>query len=315
MDALPEGYTARPATWDDGEAILEVILAADIEDVGEPDFTLGDLHADWNEPGFDLATNTQVVLDRDDTVVAYADASSGDGGAYAYAGNYTLPAHRPGGVDHWAVAWSAARAREIAREVGSDEMRTHAAPGEHRLEQLEREGFEIVRHFLRMELDLTTWEPPREGGPEGLSIAAPTLDDGPAVHAILEEAFADHWGHDPEPYASFATRHLERDDVDLDLWRLVRLDGEVVGALVARADGDGKVFVARLGVGRAARGRGVAARMLTDAFTTYRERGMARATLSVDSESLTGATRLYERVGMHRTFTVMQLRAPVSPAA
>lgn len=39
--------------------------------------------------------------------------------------------------------------------------------------------------------------------------------------------------------------------------------------------------------------------MLQLAFGGFLRRGKARVTLDVDAESLTGATRLYERAGMH----------------
>ena len=37
----------------DAEAVLAVILARDVADIGVPDFTLEDLRADWASPGLD----------------------------------------------------------------------------------------------------------------------------------------------------------------------------------------------------------------------------------------------------------------------
>jgi ribosomal protein S18 acetylase RimI-like enzyme len=39
--------------------------------------------------------------------------------------------------------------------------------------------------------------------------------------------------------------------------------------------------------------------LLRHAATTFHQRGIARMALGVDSASPTGATRLYERAGMH----------------
>ena len=47
------------------------------------------------------------------------------------------------------------------------------------------------------------------------------------------------------------------------------------------------------------RGRGYAKALLLHTFREFYERGMPRVTLGVDAESPTGATHLYERVGMH----------------
>ena len=47
------------------------------------------------------------------------------------------------------------------------------------------------------------------------------------------------------------------------------------------------------------RRRGLGRALLLHAFAEFRERGLPRAGLSVDSASPTGAHRLYEQVGMH----------------
>src|SRR5918997_364169 len=58
----------RPATRADAEAVLEVILARDVADIGHPDFTLEDVLADWAAPGVQLEHDSRV----DEGVRAYA---------------------------------------------------------------------------------------------------------------------------------------------------------------------------------------------------------------------------------------------------
>jgi len=41
--------------------VLRVLLARDVADVGYPDFTIEDLHADWATPGLDLERDARVV--------------------------------------------------------------------------------------------------------------------------------------------------------------------------------------------------------------------------------------------------------------
>jgi ribosomal protein S18 acetylase RimI-like enzyme len=53
-----------------------------------------------------------------------------------------------------------------------------------------------------------------------------------------------------------------------------------------------------LGVGRAWRGRGIGEALLRHAFGVFHTRGFRLVGLGVDSQNLTGATRLYERAGM-----------------
>ena len=54
-----------------------------------------------------------------------------------------------------------------------------------------------------------------------------------------------------------------------------------------------------LGVRRPWRRRGIALALLHHAFGELYRRGKHRVVLGVDSQSLTGALRLYERAGMH----------------
>ena len=61
---LPSDHTLRPPRRADDEAVLRVLLARDVADVGYPDFTIEDLHADWATPGLDLERDARVVDGR-----------------------------------------------------------------------------------------------------------------------------------------------------------------------------------------------------------------------------------------------------------
>lgn len=79
----------------------------------------------------------------------------------------------------------------------------------------------------------------------------------------------------------------------------VALEGtEIAGALIARTvEGSGWVDV--VAVRRSWRGRGLAKALLLRSFAELSRRGATTVALSVDAANETGATRLYERVGMH----------------
>jgi mycothiol synthase len=47
------------------------------------------------------------------------------------------------------------------------------------------------------------------------------------------------------------------------------------------------------------RGRGLGEALLRHSFVEFHRRGRRAVALGVDADSLTGATRLYERAGMH----------------
>ncbi len=58
-------------------------------------------------------------------------------------------------------------------------------------------------------------------------------------------------------------------------------------------------WVESIGVRRPWRRRGLALALLHHSFLTFYHRGQESVGLSVDASSLTGATRLYEKAGMH----------------
>jgi ribosomal protein S18 acetylase RimI-like enzyme len=129
-------------------------------------------------------------------------------------------------------------------------------------------------------------------------------DEGFAV--AMQEGFRDHWG--------FVETPLEDDLRD---WRafmentphfdpelfLLAMDGaRVAGTLCGIAqpgEGPPKGWIFGLCVLRPWRRRGLAQAMLLHSFGQLYARGMWCIGLGVDADSLTGATRLYEKVGMH----------------
>jgi ribosomal protein S18 acetylase RimI-like enzyme len=88
-------------------------------------------------------------------------------------------------------------------------------------------------------------------------------------------------------------------DYDPTLWFVVRAGEEIAAAVWNLANRNGGGYVAALGVRRRWRGLGLGKALLYHSFAEFVRRGQTRVTLGVDAESPTGATKLYERVGMH----------------
>ncbi|MDZ7577486.1 MAG: GNAT family N-acetyltransferase, partial [Candidatus Nanopelagicales bacterium] len=173
--------------------------------------------------------------------------------------------------------------------------------GEHeRNDAYSRAGFRHVRTFAQMRIDVaaTTLAPP---APRGVTSRVVCGDsDLRAVHAIYNEAFADHWGEYPRAYESWLANHRARPGHDEGQWVLAIVDGQSAGICLCD---DSKVphgygHVEILGVLRSARGRGVADYLLRSAFAASAARGLQGTELEVDSSSPTGADRLYYKVGM-----------------
>ena len=186
-------------------------------------------------------------------------------------------------------------AEEQAREAGVGA--THASASAHDADGkalLEGRGYVYVRSFYRMAIDLDE-EPAEPDWPEGFTWALEP-DRVEEVHAALEEAFADHWGHEPRTLEEWTAQVGRLDDRICYVVRTA--DGEIAGAQICDEERFGAGLVAILGVRPAWRRHGLGEALLRQAFHDLYRLGQRRVGLGVDAENTTGATRLYERVGM-----------------
>jgi mycothiol synthase len=155
-------------------------------------------------------------------------------------------------------------------------------------------GYEDVRHFYDMAIEL-------DAPPQAPDLPIETLDksDARLFHAALDESFQDHWEHHSTPFEQWWARHEANPNCDLSLWFLIRDGDEIAAVARNEANRNGGGYVGAIGVRRPWRGKGYAKALLLHTFREFYDRGMPRVTLGVDAQNPTGATHLYERVGMH----------------
>jgi mycothiol synthase len=294
---LPPDYRLRASTPDDLAAVAEVLVANDLADTGESVLDADFLRDEWSRPGFELATDAWVVAHRGDAIVGYGQARREEPAVVASWG-VVHPGHRGRGVGSSLLDRIQARASELLAGLPSARFRHATNAGDRAAAALlSARGLHPVRHFWHMRIDLAAGFEPGPT-PEGIEIGG--IDAGvhlPAVHAVLDEAFADDWGHHPEPFNRWAEEQTGSPSYDPTLWLLATAAGEPVGALIGYVSDDNG-WVGELGVLPPARGRGIAAALLRRSFATFAGRGLRRVMLNVDAENPTGATRLYERAGM-----------------
>lgn len=250
----------------------------------------------------DRERDAWIVERADGSLAGYVDATVIADGRYR-ADGYVDPGERGRGIGATLLGLAEARATELAAGRPGQLYNAVPASNEAASSLLEGSGYTLARRFFRMAASLD--RPPADAVlPNG--IAARTLDpdtDGPAVHAALEECFADHWDPVFVPYEQFHKSHFEGDGFDPGLWILATAGDEIAGVAAGRIR-YGRGFVDELGVRRPWRGLGLGLALLRLAFAAFRERGLRSVALSVDTDSLTGATRLYERAGMDVEFEV-----------
>lgn len=163
-------------------------------------------------------------------------------------------------------------------------------------ELFESEGFEPVRHFWRMVIDLN--EPvPEPQWPQGVSVRTFEPGDEEEVHALVQEAFSDNYRHVRTGFADWREVMMARESFDPALWFLAVSEGRITGAALC-PDYAGQGWVRQLAVAREWRRRGVGAALLRHAFREFARMGKPHAGLVVDSYNRSGAQEFYIAVGM-----------------
>jgi ribosomal protein S18 acetylase RimI-like enzyme len=295
------------------------VESVDRATLGFTDWSREDVEADVASSSAPADRNQLLVLDGNRALSwALVDDRAAGRISADVAVDRELPRQQADLLARWALGWLGARADEVARDRDRPDtlVDVGAVAGDAAQEGwLRAEGFTPVRTYWRMSRAV-------DGGASRSTVPDVALRrvsvDGTAdvevVYAVVEEAFADHWNHHPRDFAEWWRAKRESAGHDLTLWWLAEVDGEPVGALVATTQmvGEGALYVATLGVRRAARGRGVARALLREAFAEAGRRGLERVSLTVDGASPTGATALYRSEGMDVDFAVSVLQRPVT---
>lgn len=163
----------------------------------------------------------------------------------------------------------------------------------------ESRGYGEIRRFHEMAIKLTEEPAVRELSSD-LVLDELREDEERAFYDAVNDAFQDHWEWHPMPFDEWIEiRRDQHHDEHGPLWFVIR-DGEELAAVVRNeANFNGGGYVGAIGVRPGWRGRGLAKALLARTFAEFWRRGTTRVTLDVDSQNETGATQLYERVGMH----------------
>jgi mycothiol synthase len=222
------------------------------------------------------------------------------------------------GVSGPLLSWLEQRAGAIAEDLHHDAVLTltHWAKDADAAPVLESAGFQPVRHFLQMQIDLSTGDLPRASWPDGLESRcfAPGRDEG-ELFAAFRDAFAEHSGDAEVDEADWWNENREAPNAGFDptLW-FVALDGATIaGFSICREreeDAESAGWISLLGVRPRWRGRGLGEILLLHSLAVLRARGLGRAALNVDVDNTTGALRLYEKAGMNPVpaFTIWSKR-------
>lgn len=295
-------YVVRVGTKDgDVPAMRALAAACQTHEYGSPDPALVvGMELTRRRPGFDAGQDAWLVETAEGALAGYAHIGPPDP-PHVYAHAYVHPDHEGRGIGTALARRIEARACERLDAAGGAGPATlHqwiAAPNPAGHALMAAQGYRVVRHMWGMLIELAS-APEAPVWPDGIVVqACAGEDDLRRAHAVVNEAFQDHWDYEAQSFEQFSAGMIAIPQFDASLWFLA-LDGDEVAGVALCEQLDGRGWVTDLGVRRPWRTRGLGLALLRHAFGELFRRGTRRAALSVDSESLTGATRLYERAGM-----------------
>lgn len=302
----------RAATLDD------VTLAADLFNRrSQKLYGLDQVKADalrrfWEGGDIELDRDTQLFLDDAGSLLGYA--SAGDPREPYVEITYQVTADPDAEEDPalWGamLTWCSHKDAVVLAKAPAGTA-VHArgsalAEDQARQEAYERNGFHQVRveNRLRAELDGQIPEPVWAEG-----IVLPPFDverELPDLVALDQEVFRDHWGHVERSFEDELRGwkewiHTLGDDLDPSLWFVARKANALVGYAICEpeiAADAACAYVAGFGVRASFRRQGIGLSLLHHAFRALQERGSKAVELDMDSENLTGASRVYARAGM-----------------
>ena len=276
----------RPATREDLAGVAELFGSVEEAVTGRPSRLDAMVVEGWLQT-ISYETNTW-LLDEDGQLVAGAFAMR-----FGRRGN-SAGAVRPS-------AWGRGLGGQLIDLVearlgdeGVERLHSWTVAGDTAADELFRSrDYREVRRFWEMAIELD------DDPPEAPADVEPfTEGDAEAFHAALEESFAEHWEHSPESFDEWWERQRRRTNFDPSLWFVIRDGDELVGVVRNEARPPAG-YVGAIGVRRDWRGRGYGRALLLYSFGEFHRRGLRHVTLGVDAANATGATQLYESVGMH----------------
>jgi ribosomal protein S18 acetylase RimI-like enzyme len=182
---------------------------------------------------------------------------------------------------------------------------------------LRRAGLRQTRWYADMERPLTDLPPSRPV--DGVELVPFSWDRDDEVRRAHNAAFTEHHGSSERDVASWQVMFTGQPSFRPDLSVLAVQDGAVVGYALAYVSeaavavtGVRETWFGQIGVLPAARGRGLGSAVITAALRAAAAADCHAAGLEVDTENVTGALGLYERLGFTRRRTLASWTRPLA---
>lgn len=314
-----------PLTWSapsyrELEEIADLLTAIYYFDEPTQRFTLDDLEDFYRR---NPNPTDHIVVGREaDSVVAYGwnavyveDVSP----RRIRLGGGVHPAFRHQSIGRKLLAWQQERARDWYLDTHTAEsgpLRMLAYVDEklgNQRDLYRRAGMTKRRWYLDMYCRLGAMTPEEPPEVPGIQVIAYRPDLSEAIRQAHNDAFAAHPEAQPIRPASWAESMMRSSARPEWSWVAVNDDGEVVGYALNSAYAPHPYseeylegWTDRIGVRPAWRRRGIARALLIRSLQSFRDAGLERGGLGVDSHKGTDSLGMYHSIGYHETDTIIR---------
>jgi mycothiol synthase len=306
----PQSYIARPVRMEDVQSAVDLYNAYSQALYGINQESVDNTLDWWKGKQFNNETDSQLVLTPEGQAAGYIEfIDLAEPHVHLASWACVHPDHKRRGIGTYLLAWLEERARQ---NLGRSPAETRVSLWQSQYEA-DRDchplfmaaGFTPVRSYWNMRIDMEA-VPAVPAPPEAIIIRGMRVSqEEKEVVRTIQDSFKDHWGVVAEPFERFYARFMDLagrgENFDPSLW-FVAMDGdEMAGVCICKPHVPEDVtmgYVNTLGVRRSWRKKGLGLALLRHAFSQFYRRGMEKVSLMVDSDSLTGAVKLYERAGM-----------------
>lgn len=293
----------RPVKWSDLQAVAQLIYdvcAADGDTAVA--VTAEELKHEWETPGFDLERDAFLIETNHGQLVGYEEFFNEHEHARLRTDGYVHPDFKGRGIGTALLRKIEQRAREEIALAEPDVRVSLRSTTDQRdaagLDLHRNEGYQPLRYHWRMEIVLDG-PPPEPKFPDGIELRPFFKGEHDVqVWQAQNEAFRDHWGSHDVTFDEWKRSRFEDPEFDSTLWQIA-WDGQEVAGFSLNRYRMGIGWIRTLGVRRPWRKRGLGESLLLQSFGEFYKRGMKTIGLGVDAQNPTGATRLYQKVGMY----------------
>jgi mycothiol synthase len=300
---LDPSLKLRPLKLSDAEAVAQLIYDACVAD-GDPILAESpeELLHEWQNPGFNVDTDGFIVETENGRIVGYgAVVNVHECAVFEILGN-GHPDFKGRGIGTTMLRAVEKRAREMMEQAQPDVrvvLKTTINKNDAAGVMLhQNEGYLPVQYHWRMEINLNG-EPALPDFPTGIELRP--FIQGEHDEAILRahnETFREHPGHIDWSLEEWRRYRYDDPEYDPTLW-MIAWDGDEIAGYSLNRYRTGIGWIRTLGVLPRWRKHGLGEALLYQSFGEYYRRGTKTVGLGVNANNPTGATRLYQKVGMH----------------